>query len=690
MNRNRIIKKLNNKGFAISTVLYSLLIMVFLIVVLIMGIMSTNRKNSHDLVDIVEEDLNRYSISTTNFEFDDTGDANSNLKEYQVPESGWYRIELWGASGGDITSQTGKVIAGGKGAYTSGITYFEKGTMLYFYIGGTTSTSEGGANGGGTGGSETGRGGGGSTDVRTVSGAWDLKESLQSRMMIAAGGGGADGLGAGSPGGDGGEVYGDNGNANKATSSSGYKYINAQYGGQEGPIRWNLNLGFYESSLLVGSIGCNGAYYIKKYDIGDNKNINSCGLLGEGGSTKYKSSGGGGAGYIGGGAGTVKDDAAGSGAGGSSFIAGYTNMLYKQILLRDNEDVLYNDDGRYFIDAQMTAGVNEGNGTARIELISKNDKDNKPIKNNNLKNVSQIKDCSYGTTADQTKVTWSEISARDETGKKVEFINILSSSTSLTGSVDNAKDENLETSVIANKNADAEACITVTLSSATNLNEISVVHDWQNNDKPLKKHTLSVMSNGSWITLIDGSSNDAEMSIPEKTAGTRYTNYSMDTQSTEIPKGVYYIYSALSPYNKALTAKNANEAADQRTNQHVTIESRKATSIQEWAISKVSDADGGYYKIVETEANGALQVKESLGQSGTDVNTASGYNDDYLWTQWKIIPLKDGTYYIQARVGSNYLTTKTDSFYTSSEVQVKTKSSSPSLSQRWILKLISS
>ena len=159
MNKNKKIKKLNNKGFAISTVLYSLLIMVFLIVILIMSIMASNRKSTHDLVETVEDDLNRYSVSNTKFEFSDVSDGNP--KEYQVPNSGWYRIELWGASGGSKTSETGKEQAGGKGAYTSGVTYFDKGTLLYFYIGGTTTTATGGTNGGGNGGIKTGKGGGG-------------------------------------------------------------------------------------------------------------------------------------------------------------------------------------------------------------------------------------------------------------------------------------------------------------------------------------------------------------------------------------------------------------------------------------------------------------------------------------------------------------------------------------------------
>ena len=54
--------KLNNRGFAISSVLYSLLIMVFLVVTLMMGIMASNRRSTHKLVDTIQEELNRYGI----------------------------------------------------------------------------------------------------------------------------------------------------------------------------------------------------------------------------------------------------------------------------------------------------------------------------------------------------------------------------------------------------------------------------------------------------------------------------------------------------------------------------------------------------------------------------------------------------------------------------------------------------
>ena len=87
--------KLNNKGFAISTVLYSLLIMVFLIVTLMMSIMASNRKSNRNLVTTIEEELNRYSENATTIAFNDA--SPNEYQTYTVPfgQSGWYKIELW-------------------------------------------------------------------------------------------------------------------------------------------------------------------------------------------------------------------------------------------------------------------------------------------------------------------------------------------------------------------------------------------------------------------------------------------------------------------------------------------------------------------------------------------------------------------------------------------------------------------
>lgn len=119
-------KKLNNKGFAITTLLYGLLSVAFLIMSLLIGIMSTNRQNTSTLVKTIEEELNRYGESETTFAY--VGE----LQEYIVPygQAGWYKIELWGAKSNV-----------GNGDYVSGIVYLEENTTLHFYLGSTCTTS---------------------------------------------------------------------------------------------------------------------------------------------------------------------------------------------------------------------------------------------------------------------------------------------------------------------------------------------------------------------------------------------------------------------------------------------------------------------------------------------------------------------------------------------------------------------
>ena len=119
-------------------------------------------------------------------------------QEFIAPMNGRYRIQLWGAQGGDYDS----TLFGGLGGYTEGEISLLKGTKLYIYVGGQASSSStnlyGGWNGGGNvpaGKDKDGRAGGGATDIRTVpttsKGTWNVKESLASRIMVAAGGGGA-------------------------------------------------------------------------------------------------------------------------------------------------------------------------------------------------------------------------------------------------------------------------------------------------------------------------------------------------------------------------------------------------------------------------------------------------------------------------------------------------------------------
>ena len=49
--------KLNNKAFAISTIIYGLLLMAILIMMILLSTMSFNRKSNGDLVNKVEKEL---------------------------------------------------------------------------------------------------------------------------------------------------------------------------------------------------------------------------------------------------------------------------------------------------------------------------------------------------------------------------------------------------------------------------------------------------------------------------------------------------------------------------------------------------------------------------------------------------------------------------------------------------------
>lgn len=145
-------------------------------------------------------------------EFSYTGD----YQEYIVPYSGYYQIELWGAQGGSSST------VGGKGAYTSGTIYLKKDEKIYVYVGesgGNIQTAT--YNGGGYSGTlYNARSGGGATDIRLVSGSWDEFESLKSRIMVAAGGGGSTAGNYGCNGGAGGTLEGLAGA--KGGSGSGY------------------------------------------------------------------------------------------------------------------------------------------------------------------------------------------------------------------------------------------------------------------------------------------------------------------------------------------------------------------------------------------------------------------------------------------------------------------------------------
>lgn len=231
--------KLNNKGFAFSTILYGLMLMGIMIVIIIMSLMQTNRVNNKRFVENIEKELNRYSLTETVF---DSNGIDSG-QEYIIPtgQSGWYKIELWGAQGGNN---------GGLGAYTSGLIWLRENTHLYFYVGKQNNTLNGAGNG-------TNKGGG-ATDVRLYDGSWS--SNLDKRIMVAAGGGG------GNQGGAGGTILGFNGtgtgagtggNQNAGTFGTGQNGSGSGSGGGGG---------FYtgQGSTNTGGAG-GGSSYISGY-----------------------------------------------------------------------------------------------------------------------------------------------------------------------------------------------------------------------------------------------------------------------------------------------------------------------------------------------------------------------------------------------------------------------------------------
>ena len=209
------------------------------------------------------------------FNYDYTGA----VQTFDVPATGEYKIELWGASGGSMSCD-GWTGIGGNGGYSSGVIDLSKGDQLYVYVGGAgvgynckLTTYAGGWNGGGstTGGAS---GGGGATDVRLINSTWNNFDSLKSRIIVAAGGGGSNdrqngGYGGGLTGGIG---------ASGSTSNGG------------------------PGTQTSGGIGSNS------------------GSFGVGGGSGVSDGGSGGGGYYGGG---KANGAATAGAGGSSFISGH-------------------------------------------------------------------------------------------------------------------------------------------------------------------------------------------------------------------------------------------------------------------------------------------------------------------------------------------------------------------------------
>ncbi len=152
-----------------------------------------NTQNGYASIQFLGKDFEEETFSKTEFNF------KNNYEEYDVPKTGYYKIECYGAKGGYSRINGSIGASGGNGGYISGFIELKKGEKLYVYVGGhgadavVGKDAKGGYNGGGLGtwdhsDDEAAGAGGGATDIRLISGEWNNFESLKSRIMVAAGG----------------------------------------------------------------------------------------------------------------------------------------------------------------------------------------------------------------------------------------------------------------------------------------------------------------------------------------------------------------------------------------------------------------------------------------------------------------------------------------------------------------------
>ena len=294
------------------------------------GKVSINTKNNDSTISlnngnkIKRSALKKLEVGDT-FTYAYTGEENV----FVTPEEGNYKIELWGAQGGDKDLATN--VNYGKSAYTTGIVGLNLNTKLYLYVGQKGSNNHMDSyNGGGHGGygcnpnnssgdvcyrtpekqinytQYFGNSGGGATDVRVINGDWNDENSLRSRIMVAGGGGGR-------------QSYESAGDGNYAGGLIGY---NSTYYAGHGDMGWK---GYGGTQVSGGSGGGNTD--------GSSVQLSANGSFGKGGNSDTVSSGsgasGGGGGWYGGGAGgrTINGGPGHPGAGGSSYISGHTGCV---------------------------------------------------------------------------------------------------------------------------------------------------------------------------------------------------------------------------------------------------------------------------------------------------------------------------------------------------------------------------
>lgn len=576
-------KKLDNKGFAITTIVYGISIMAIMIVAILMAIMSTTNTNNKKFAKEIERELNNFSKAESSFVDKGTGENNDYYptpQEYTVPdgETGWYRIELWGTQGGGA--------AGGYGAYTSGIIKLNEGDTLYFYVGkhqeGTSSGRE--------------------TDVRIQSGNYNDSTSLLTRIMVAAGGGSASAPGGTLKGYTTG-MTAQGGSLKSAGDGSDYSLFND---GTNGSLVGYLPT--YETDKLLAVDQLPPEQVVTNLVVTNNN--------------------GGGDGYV---------PSSSPNVGGVSFIAGYAgNYAYfsnatgtkvsKNSKVHYKNQITEEERDYYFIDSRMIAGVNKGDGRAKIERIIATEESSNVLKQNEkFINVRIIRDCNDSGQA--TKIS----------------------------AIKDGEDIAINKTLV-----DAGACKQVDLGSPTSLSEIAT---WHTDGIDLKNHTIAICkkstcAEGEW-KYIKGKSSETEYSETETVSGIHISAYQPDFTTTIPKKGTYYVFPVLYE-NKIMTAQSNPESESTP----IKAEVLEGTKSQKWSIEEIpartnpkKKADGTFvaeteYKIVELGQYKSLNIAADQNRVTNEIAASQAFNN-YARNEpqiWKIKSLGNGTYTISTVV----------------------------------------
>ncbi|MEE3343240.1 MAG: glycine-rich protein [Bacilli bacterium] len=424
--------------------------------------------------------------------------AKNAVQTFEAPQNGYYKIEAWGAQGGDYDNY----YVGGRGSQTEGYIYLNRGTVLeinvgnqpvvsqtaYYSIGGYTGVngSSGTSNVGGNSGwydhgsgNNYNRGGGGAADIRLAGSG----NNLNKRIMVAAGGGGAvvvaPELGGDSKlgsyflsGAHGGRLFGDD-------ASSLYTYLRYDLEPNENPISKNVPRGGKQNICGTGRNNRTDLDYIPGAAELFIKRTAGFGF--GGGAPKYGDEvgwgGGGGAGWYGGALGHGYP-----GAGGSSYIAGYAGV---NGVIESTKGHTNNTKSsltpvssyitEHFLHGKMYRGVNSGDGRVRITYSGPNAPTRK---NHKLDNVRYIKDCINGNSMNSGN-HWVEIQAIDSNGFNVakgkSILNYSTVNTEWgTHNIASINDGDINSGYVQLENGNQ--CVTVDLGETYNLDEIAVWH----------------------------------------------------------------------------------------------------------------------------------------------------------------------------------------------------------------------